>query len=167
MIITVNEQNAIDNVYKLVAEIKKENEQFRSILAGKVIQIDKKVEATHFPINLEKDILHSVQAAMKKVIHDTLTAYGSPLKKLVSNVIENHENEISEAFEAVVSSEINTDIFPEVIKQEFTKKIAKSVLSGIDGTIDKTVNVMKQDSVFRAKLTLMINSLIDEWKGKA
>lgn len=33
----------------------------------------------------------------------------------------------------------------------------------IDGSIDRTINLMKQDTVFRSRLTLSVNGLIDEF----
>jgi len=162
---TKDEQKLFNDMHKFLSDMKRENEIFKNLLSEKVLQIDEKVNAKYIPINLENDILHSVQDGINKILHDILSSYNSPLSKLVSKVIEKHKETIEEAFDAVVSEEINNNNFSDSIKQEFIKKIAKSVLSGIDGTIDKTVNAMKQDSIFRAKLTLMINILIDEWKG--
>lgn len=37
------------------------------------------------------------------------------------------------------------------------------MISGIDGSVDRVINKMKQDSVFRSRLTLSVNGLVNEF----
>jgi hypothetical protein len=48
--------------------------------------INKKLEEKYLPINLEHDILCSIQASIHDAIKSSLSGYDSPMKKLVLRV---------------------------------------------------------------------------------
>ena len=74
-----------------------------------------------------------------------------------------YQAEIESVFNEVVAEGIRSPEFKLKVCEVLLNKIAKTVSAGIDGNIDKTVNLMKQDQVFRSKLTLAVNTLVDEY----
>lgn len=53
--------------------------------------------------------------------------------------------------------------FKTAILQSFTHKIVRSITSGNDGMFDKIATELKQDSIFRAKATIAITEIVDNY----
>jgi hypothetical protein len=164
---TNKEQQTIDDLLKCVKELKEENNKFREDVTIQVNKINEKVEKKELPLNLEKSVINTtndcIRESLKKILSDS---YSSPLKLYAENIIKKYQNDIESVFDGIVSTEIKKDDFKNEVKQAFMSKIARTLLSGIDGSIDKNINQMRQDSIFKSKLTLMINSLVDEYLKK-
>jgi len=167
---TTNEQKTIDNLYKLVSDIKLENKILTQEIAKVIDNMNDKVEKKHMPITLEQDILSTVQTSIQKAIQESLTKYDSPLVKLVTSVV----NENSPVLKKIISESFNEviklDDFKAAIKTGFSHKIARTIISNNDGLFDKVSNDLKQDAVFRSKMALavanVVNECLEERKGK-
>ena len=161
---TNKEQESINKLYDLMSKIHSENEMFREEVSERVKIAEKKIEQKKLPLNLENEVVHAatdvIHESLRKVLLDD---YNSPLKKYAVNIITKYQNSIENVFDKIVSEGINTLEFELACKDALLKKIAKTVISGIDGSVDKVVHQMKQDTVFRSKLTLMVNNLIHEY----
>ncbi len=161
---TTSEQKTIDALFKLVSDIRAENTVFKTEISVLVQSMNKKVDEKREPLNLEMEVFRtletSMQEAFKKVMIDT---YNSPLKKYAENIMAKYQTEIESVFNDIVSEGIKTPEFKDSVRHTFLNKLAKTVVSGIDGSVDKTVNLMKQDQVFRSKLTLAVNNLVTEF----
>lgn len=111
-------------------------------------------------MELEKEVLKSAKYAVAKALHETMTGYGSPLKKLSEKVIENNStiiyNIMNEAFTEVISSEN----FQNEIKEEFKHKVAKLLVSNVSGMVEKQVNKLKQDPIMKAKIIVAIETIL-------
>ena len=161
---TTKEQQTIDNLYQLVRDLKTENQKFRDDVTKQVESISTKVEQKQLPLNLENEVIFSVQNAVSKSLSDALSnSYNSPLVKYAHNVVARYQTQIEAIFDKVVEEGIASDEFKQRVREVLLHKIAKTVTSGIDGSIDKTVNLMKQDPIFRSRLTLAVNGLVDEF----
>jgi len=156
------EQKTIEDLFELIKQLKIQNEN----LNLKFQNLEKQVEQNHLPLNLEKQIEHSLNDVLIESFKKSLTGYNSPLDKYANNIISKYQNSIESTFDKIVSEGINTNEFQIVCKEELLKKIAKTIISGIDGSVDKVINQIKQDSVFRSKLTLFVNNLVSEFIDK-
>ena len=108
-------------------------------------------------------LMKAVDASLTKAMHEALTGYNSPLTKYAHNVVEKYKFQIESVFDEVVKEAIGTNEFKQRVREVMLHKIAKTMISGIDGSIDKTITAMKQDQVFRSRLTLSVNTLVDEF----
>lgn len=160
---TANEQKAVERVYLLLSQIREENNKFREDVTAKVTTVTEKVDKKHIPLQLEDEIMKAVDASLSKALHDALTGYNSPLTKYAANVVSKYQSQIESLFDDVVKEGIQTDEFKQRVREVLLNKIAKTMISGVDGSIDKTINLMKQDQVFRSRLTLSVNMLVDEF----
>ena len=163
---TTKEQQSIDRVFNLVSEIREENKKYREEISGKVSSITDKVEKTYLPIMFEDEIMKAVDNSLSKALSEAMSGYNSPLVKYAHNVVSKYQTQIEGVFDSVVQEAIATDEFKQRVREVLLNKIAKTMISGVDGSIDKTINLMKQDAIFRSRLTLSVNTLVDEFLTK-
>jgi hypothetical protein len=159
---TISEQKTIDTLYKLVSEIKQENQKFRDDVKNQVDKLSDKVEKKHLPISLESDILQVMQHSIDETIKSVLTGYNSPLTKLVAEVVVNHSGELKSIISDSFAQVIRTDDFKQSIVNAFSHKVAKTIISNNDGLFDKVSNELKQDAGFKAKMVLAVSNIIEE-----
>lgn len=161
---TEKEQKAILELQSLMNEIRKENQSFREDVTKQVSSLSERVNEKHLPLTLEQDVFSSINGAISKGLSEALSnSYNSPLVKYAHNVVAKYQTQIEAIFDKVVSEGIETDEFKQRVREVLLHKIAKTIISGIDGSIDKTVNLMKQDAIFRSKLTLSVNGIVEEF----
>ncbi len=82
--------------------------------------------------------------------------------KLVKSVVEENSVEFKSLINDSFLVVIRTEEFKVSIMEAFRHKIAKIVVNNTDGLLDKVANELKQDSVFKSKLTLLVSGLVDE-----
>lgn len=99
---------------------------------------------------------------MSESIKSVLTGYNSPLTALVQSVVNENAKElraiISDSFKLVIS----TDEFKQSIVNAFSHKVARTIISNNDGLFDKVSNELKQDAVFKAKMSLAVSNVVEE-----
>lgn len=161
---TTQEQKNISQLFNLLSDIRNENIQFREQVTMQVNAIAEKVEAKHMPLSMEQEVINEVSKSVRSAISAALSnSYNSPLVKYASNVVTKYQTQIESIFDKVVQEGISTAEFERASKEVLMHKITKTMISGIDGSIDKTINAMKQDTVFRAKLTMAVNQLVEDF----
>lgn len=112
---------------------------------------------------LETAILNSAKDAVNKSIVSALTeGYNSPMKKLCEQVLEEHLSTIKELINAEVVETISSAEFKEALKEALLHKLAKTLVSKMQGELEKKVNDLRQNAELRAKLTLKVSELIKE-----
>ena len=104
---TAKEQQTIDNLFKIVQDLRLENQKFRDDVKLQVETINNKTEKKHLPVYLEQNILTAAQQAINESVTKALTAgYDSPMIKLVKSVIDENSVElrtlISDSFIQVI-----------------------------------------------------------------
>lgn len=159
---TQAEEKKINELWTLLRSITEENKKFREDTSLLVKVLNDKLDQKFLPVTLEENILQTAQQAIHKSIGDALGGYNSPLVKLTNQVITKHEKQLTAIIENCFEEVINTSDFRKSIFQSFTHKIAKNIVNGSEGVIDKVTNDLKQNPTFRAKATLAINDVITE-----
>ena len=160
---TNTEQKTVNDLHKIAIDLRLSNEALRQEFDKRLKEVENKVEQKHIPLNLESEVVRSVQSSIQKSFNDALGGYNSPLQKYAINVVAKYQSSIESVFDEVVQESIKTDEFKQRVREVLLHKIAKTMISGIDGSVDKVINQMKQDTVFRSRLTLSVNSLVDEF----
>lgn len=159
---TNQEQKSIDKVYQLMSEIQHENNEFRKQVNDLTTKMNTKVDTKHLPITLEQDILSVAQQSIQKAIQESMTKYDSPLIKLVSSVINEHSTELRGIISDSFNEVIKKDEFKSSIRAGFSHKVARTIISNNDGLFEKVSNELKQDSVFKSKMSLAVANVINE-----
>lgn len=159
---TTNEQKTIDNLFKVVQDLRTENAKFREDVKLHVEAINTKTEKKHIPITLEQDILRTAQLAMNESIQKVLTEYNSPLKKLTEAVILENTTFLKGLISDCFNSVIKTEDFKKSIITAFSHKVARSIISNNDGLFEKVSNELKQDAIFKSKMSLAVSNVVEE-----
>jgi len=159
---TTQEQKTIDKLYELLSEIKKENNSYKNQTTQTVESINKKVDTKLFPVTLEQDILSATQNSIQVAIKESLTKYDSPLVKLVTAVVNEHSQQLKEIISESFDDVIQMDEFKTAIRDGFSHKVARTIISNNDGLFEKVSNELKQDSVFKAKMSLAVANVVSE-----
>ena len=111
---------------------------------------------------LEKDILSTIQVTLGKSISEALNRYDSPFVNLVNKVVEDHESELRRIFSTSFKDVISTDEFQESVRNAFKHKVAKILVSKLEGQIEKSVTALRADPTLRSKMILAIENIIEE-----
>jgi hypothetical protein len=159
---TNKEQETVDKLLRLVNDLRTENNKFREDIKLQVDAINTKTNNKHLPIVLEQDILRTTQLAIDKSIQTVLTAYDSPLNKLVKSVVDENSMELRKIISDSFSQVIKTDDFKQSIISGFAHKVARTIISNNDGLFDKVSNELKQDSIFKSKMSLAVANVVEE-----
>jgi transposase-like protein len=163
---TNQEQKTVNDLYKIASDLKDSNAKLRDEVEQRVKAVESKVDQKHLPLSMEGEVVNAVHASISKAFNDALSGYNSPLQKYALNVVAKYQTSIESVFDDVVKEAIKTDEFKQRVREVLIHKIAKTMISGIDGSVDKTINQMKQDAVFRSRLTLSVNNLVNEFLAK-
>lgn len=159
---TNNEQKTIDQLLKVVSDLKEENRMFRNDMTGLITEINKKTDKKHLPVNLEHDIMKVTQQAVNDSIKAVLSGYQSPLSKLVTEVVNEHSFELREIISSSFNHVIKQGEFKASIISAFSHKVSRAIISNNDGLFDKVSNELKQDAVFKSKMALAVSNVVEE-----
>lgn len=159
---TKNEEETIHRLYDLMNDIRNENKQFREDLNKQVDACTEKVNKKVEPVYLEQGIVQVAKQSIQKAIVETFSGYNNPLGTLIKSVTQSHYNELKEIVNTCLEEAIHTDDFKKTLVDEFSHKVARTLISKNDGMLEKVCNDLKQDATFRSKLTLAIDNVVSE-----
>ena len=152
----------IAEINQKISNLKIQSDGRYQALADSLTETKNLASKVAAPINLESDILRAAQDAISKSIMAVLVNYDSPLNKLVKVVIENHNQELKTIINDAFTSVIRTEEFKQSIVSAFSHKISRTIIANNDGLFDKVSNDLKQDSVFKAKMSLAVANVVEE-----
>jgi len=162
---TYKEQKTIEDLSKLINDFRKSNEDFKNAISSQINAINEKVNEKHIPIVLEKFVLNGINDTIAMSLHEYLKSYESPFKKLFKNLFEKYEKELYNIMDSLLSEQIKTEAFKNEAKTAIVQKISRVLVQNVEGILDKSFNELRQDALFRSKLTIVIDSLIKEYLG--
>lgn len=152
----------IGQLKETIGELVRANETFKQEIIKKVNETASKVEKKHAPVYFEQDIMRAAQEGIIKAIGESLTGYNSPLNKLTSQVIEENSGFLRELIKEAFNTAIKAGEFKKVVQETFIHKIARSFMTSADSMMAKMSNELKQDPVFKSKLVIAIENVINE-----
>ena len=112
--------------------------------------------------DIEKQILSAAQAGVAKAIADSLSGYSSPLTKLVNEVVGQHATQIQGIMRDAFSTVVSTGEFKASVMQAFQHKVAKMLVSNLEGSVEKAVHQLKQDPTIRARMVIAIEEIVNQ-----
>lgn len=113
-------------------------------------------------MEIEKLIANEVHDALVKVLKDRLGGYGSPLSKMVDDVVVQNQSEIKELLKEGIKEAVTQEAFREEIKSAFAHTLARSLMNEFKGEIEKQANEMRRQPEFRARVVMAIEKIINE-----
>lgn len=113
-------------------------------------------------MELEKLILKQAKESVAVGIKTALEGYNSPLNKLVVSVVSENEKYLKEIVSSVFTKIINSEGFKDSVNTAFKHKLAKILVSKLEGSVEKAVTTLRSDPVIRAKMVLAIENIINE-----
>lgn len=125
-------------------------------------KLEEKIDKKHIPLNLEGEILRTAQQSINEAVKSALGGYGSPLTKLVLEVVNENAAFLKEIISSSFNEVIRTEDFKQSIVSAFSHKVARSIISNNDGLFDKVSNDLKQDAVFKSKMALAVANVVEE-----
>jgi hypothetical protein len=152
----------LEKLTKELAAAKQEFQIKTDALVAAINQTKAEIHKAKSPANMESDILVAAQEAIAKSIKEVLSGYNSPLAKLTLEVINSHSSELKQIINDSFSSVIKTEDFKASIVNAFAHKVSRTIISNNDGLFDKVSNELKQDSVFKAKMSIAVANVVEE-----
>lgn len=111
---------------------------------------------------LEKKILMECRTAVSQALKTNLTGYNSSFQKIVNEVVDNNRKQLKSIVQESFSKTIQSDEFSESVDNAFKHKLAKILVSKLEGSVEKAVNTLRSDPTIRAKMVLAIENIIKE-----
>jgi len=159
---TSAEEKQITYLNQTLSAIREENKAFKDTVTALVASISEKVDAKHLPITMEQSIVSKVQSAIDTAISETLKGYNSPLLPLIKSVVESRNSQLREIITSSFDEVINLPDFKKSIVSAFSHKVAKTIISNNDGLFDKVSNDLKQDAIFKSKMSIAVANVVNE-----
>jgi len=159
---TTKEQQTIDSLFKAVQELRSENSKFREDVKLQIEAINTKTEKKHMPITFEHNILTAAQLAINESFTKVMTAYDSPIYRLVRLVVDENSTELKTIISDSFNQVIKTTEFKQSIVNAFAHKVARTIISNNESLFDKVSKELKQDTIFKSKMALAVSNVVEE-----
>jgi len=114
-------------------------------------------------MNLEKQIYETIIAGIGESIKERLNRgyQDNPLNKMIDAVVETRAPEIKKLIEEAVDGAMIGDLRA-ALKDAVTHKLARVLVSKLEGEIEKRANEFRSSPEMRARITLAIEKAIKE-----
>lgn len=111
--------------------------------------------------DLEKKVHQAIEESINSALSERLSKYGSPLTPIIDAVVEEKKDAIATMLNSAFSKTLESSSFQKLVLEEFHRKVAKMLISKLEGSVEKAVNDIRQTPSLRAKLILAVESFID------
>ena len=110
---------------------------------------------------MKQELIEQCKQTIDKALHEALTSYSSPLVSAVKDALFDESEKLKQISQAAVSDLLNSEEFTLIMKEEMKRKLARVLISQFGGELEKSVNKLKSDPTTRAKITLAIDSVVN------
>lgn len=104
-------------------------------------------------------VMNSLYEQFNKVIN---ADYSNPIKIIAAEVIEENRDTIKKEFSTALELSFNDKEFRDIVRQEFKRKVAKTLVGKLEGEVDKAVAAIRNDQTIRARMILAIEKIVNE-----
>lgn len=119
-------------------------------------------------MDLEKEVIDSVQEAIRTSIKEHLCGYNSPLQKIVDEAVKVHDKQIREVVYLAVSSTVSSNEFKEEMRTAFAHTVARQLVADFSKSLAaKATEAVKCDQVLRARAVSAVEDILREAPGSA
>ena len=99
--------------------------------------------------------------AVEKAIMECMTGYKSPIPALIASSLEPHSAKNKQITDEAISDLVYAPLFKKELVTAIRSKLAKLLISKMEGAIEKQVQKLRADPATRAKITVAIDSVIE------
>lgn len=110
-------------------------------------------------MNLENEIIGTVHSAIADAIKTKLSGYNTPLDKLIAETVQKHDAQFRTILDKCVNDALSGD-FAVALADACTRKLAKVLISKMEGALEKQATELRSSPEFRAKLTVLVDDLV-------
>ncbi|HHZ69921.1 MAG TPA: hypothetical protein EYN54_06495 [Methylococcaceae bacterium] len=110
---------------------------------------------------MKQELIEQCKQTIDKALHEALTSYSSPLVSAVKDALFDESEKLKQISQAAVSDLLNSEEFALIMKEEMKRKLARVLITQFGGELEKSVNKLKSDPTTRAKITLAIDSVVN------
>lgn len=114
------------------------------------------------PEEMSKQVYGAVMSSIGEAIQKNLSSqYGrnDPLSRIIDHEITKRETQIAGIIGEALDKALSGDLRDHLVEAA-EKKVAKVLISKMEGEIEKQANSLRSDAAFRAKLTLAITQVV-------
>lgn len=111
----------------------------------------------------EQEIISTVKSLVINGVKG-LDGYNNPFKNVANAIIMEHEKEIKEIMNDCLENILTDGEFKAEIRKAIGQKVVREFASQSESCIARTVQKLKQDETFRARLTIAIDNLLNEYE---
>lgn len=111
--------------------------------------------------DLEKQISHTITDSLGEVIKSKLGGYNSPLDALIVSVVASRTAELRGIVETAIDDVLHSNI-RDRMKEALEHKLAKLLVSKLEGEVEKRLVDLRTNPEFRAKVTIAVYALVDQ-----
>lgn len=159
---TKSEEKAIAELVEIVGKFIKGASELQDKQEERIVAVENRLDKKFTPLNFEQEILRKSQESIGTAIQSVLTGYSSPLTKLVESVVSEQSSYLREIISESLATTIKKEEFKNAVNEAFAHKIAKNLVSGADSLFSKTMNELKQDAIFKSKMIMAVEKIVNE-----
>lgn len=111
----------------------------------------------------EEEIISTVKSLVISGVKH-LDGYNNPFRKIAESITQEYEKEIKEIMNDCLKNILTDEEFKTEIRQAIGQKVVREFASQSESCISRTVQKLKQDETFRARLTIAIDNLLKEYE---
>lgn len=109
-----------------------------------------------------KEILNIARDSIVKAMVERFTsAYNSPLSKIIDECVSENYAELKTSVNDMLLGSIHTEAFKKTLKEEFIHKVAKNLVSNLEGAVARAVDTIKQDPIIKSKMIIALENIIN------
>lgn len=109
---------------------------------------------------LGKMVANHLNDALRDQLVKDMDAYKSPVKDIFDCAVAENYNLIKSTFDGILKEAFSSEDFQKELRRQVIKKLAQTVVAQTGSVTDKQLNQLKQDPVFKAQMTLLINQAL-------
>jgi hypothetical protein len=146
----------------LAESLSKKSNEMEAIAQTKV----KEIELNAMGAVVLEEINRNVMTGVKYSVINALTSsYNSPILPMVAKVVMSREEEIKTAINEAFDFVLKKGDLVDALKSELSKKLARELINTVSGSIEKGITLCKQDPLFKSKVIVKINEILDSEHG--
>lgn len=111
-------------------------------------------------LSLDEMVNRAIEQGVIKGVSEKLGGYGSPLEKMICEVLDKRRNDIKKLVDDGISLALAQENFQETIHSSIRKKLGDILVQRFGGELEKQVNALKSDPSTRARITVAIDDII-------
>lgn len=106
----------------------------------------------------EHDLKQAAALAVKEAMVRSID-YGA-IRETVKFAVDENSNEIKEFVSECLKGVFDNNETRKIIREEFTRKVAKSLVGDLQGAVEKQVSKFKADPTLKAQMIIAIQGII-------